>query len=787
MVEQNYFSTQRTIESPKARSIAQGTIEYLVIIAIVVVISLVVVALLLNISETDSTQILSNKNQNIIGKSGISVIDSVISSTGDGVLSIQNNSGENLTLKRITPGASGISCDKLLSPGEKYNCYLKDVNSVCPCSAGQRVTCDFVINFETKNGLTKTETFTIINDCTDQEITNPNPPSNNPDIPDTPSQNYNLTINVYPTNSGIVSTGGNYAATETIQINAEPNQGYIFTNWTTNSNGTFEDSENPTTNFMMPNNDVIITANMEKITIELIPNARINSVSYDEEGNTFIAGSFSGTIILGNITLTSFGGTDIFIAKLSPTNEWQWAKQAGGTKNDQGGSIEIDSSGDIIITGKYESNANFGPINVSSSTERYDLFVAKISSSGEWQWANNGQVQYTANVPSGNDKIYIDQSGNAFVIGQFCGGAEFGGNTLSSQIPSLYDIFVAKISSSGEWQWAKQSTINNNGYHLSLNDYKYDQSGNAFLTGSFCGGISFADQDLYTSNAVYGNDNKDIFIAKISSSGEWQWAKQAGGEYYDSAKKMEFDNQNNLVLIGEFKNNSTIGETSITSSGLSDVFVAKISSSGEWQWAKQAGGTLSDNVAFINNDNSGNAFIVGQFCGGAEFGDTTLTSNDIYPAIFIAKISSSGEWQWAKQAGGTLTNTPGSITTNSNGDIFIAGQFSGDNSTFGETTLPGYPTIFVDTPPNYGSGWPGGLRPQPNPNIFVAKISSSGEWQWAKQAGGSLSDGVTDLFIQNNKLNIIGLTNSNPSYFNDGNFLTSGGFIWKVNPSDGSN
>ena len=209
MVEQNYFSTQRTIESPKARSIAQGTIEYLVIIAVVVVIALVVVALLLNISETDSTQILSNKNQNIIGKSGISVIDSVISSTGDGVLSIQNNSGENLTLKRITPGASGISCDKLLSPGEKYNCYLKDVNSVCPCSAGQRVTCDFVINFETKNGLTKTETFTIINDCTDQEITNPNQQI----IP----QTYNLSLTTNPINVGSTTGEGTYEAGEVLQ------------------------------------------------------------------------------------------------------------------------------------------------------------------------------------------------------------------------------------------------------------------------------------------------------------------------------------------------------------------------------------------------------------------------------------------------------------------------------------------------------------------------------------------------------------------------------------------
>ena len=151
---------------------AQGTIEYLVIIAVVVVIALVVVALVLNMSDSDATQIISNKNQNLIGKGGISIIDSIISSTGDGVISLQNTLGESLTLKTITPGAEN-DCEKLLTPGEKYNCYLTDINSACPCSAGQRVTCNFKVTFESSAGLQKVETFTIINDCTDQSITNP--------------------------------------------------------------------------------------------------------------------------------------------------------------------------------------------------------------------------------------------------------------------------------------------------------------------------------------------------------------------------------------------------------------------------------------------------------------------------------------------------------------------------------------------------------------------------------------------------------------------------------------
>ncbi len=158
-------------------------------------------------------------------------------------------------MKRITPGASGISCDKLLSPGEKYNCYLKDVNSVCPCSAGQRVTCDFVINFETKNGLTKTETFTIINDCTDQEITNPNQQI----IP----QTYNLSLTTNPINIGSTTGEGTYEAGEVITITATPQENYVFINWTTPNGGTFENSQSAQTSYTMPTNQTTITANFE--------------------------------------------------------------------------------------------------------------------------------------------------------------------------------------------------------------------------------------------------------------------------------------------------------------------------------------------------------------------------------------------------------------------------------------------------------------------------------------------------------------------------------------------
>jgi hypothetical protein len=53
------------------------------------------------------------------------------------------------------------------------------------------------------------------------------------------------------------------------------------------------------------------------------------SIAVDADGNSYVSGYFEGTAIFGGTTLTSSGGTDIFIAKMNAVGNWQWVKQAG--------------------------------------------------------------------------------------------------------------------------------------------------------------------------------------------------------------------------------------------------------------------------------------------------------------------------------------------------------------------------------------------------------------------------------------------------------------------------
>ena len=111
-------------------------------------------------------------------------------------------------------------------------------------------------------------------------------------------------------------------------------------------------------------------------------------------------------------------------------------------------------------------------------------------------------------------------------------------------------------------------------------------------------------------------------------------------------------------------------------------------------WAVGAGGTSADWGNGIAVDSSGNAYVTGTFQGTAAFGNFDLTSQGSYD-FFVAKLNSTGSWQWAVEAGGTSGDYGNGIAVDSSGNVYVTGGFS--SAAFGPTNLAanGSKDIFV--------------------------------------------------------------------------------------------
>ncbi|MEK6959006.1 MAG: hypothetical protein AABW59_03110, partial [archaeon] len=156
---------------------AQGTIEYLVIIAVVVVMGLIVVSMAVSTLNNPSQQ-LSSASASIGSTIGpISITESVLDENGDGLIRLGNNSGETISVTKVRIGESDVNYpDSTLVSGSEAVFSLDNIGSACSCSGASeaRQTCTVIVYTKSEYGLTDHYSTTTTIDCV-QNVQSSNP------------------------------------------------------------------------------------------------------------------------------------------------------------------------------------------------------------------------------------------------------------------------------------------------------------------------------------------------------------------------------------------------------------------------------------------------------------------------------------------------------------------------------------------------------------------------------------------------------------------------------------
>lgn len=384
---------------------------------------------------------------------------------------------------------------------------------------------------------------------------------------------------------------------------------------------------------------------------------------------------------------------------------WEWAARAGGTGADHGLGVSVDGYGNVYVTGFFNGTATFGS-TILTSAGSDEVFIAKLNSQGQWQWAvKAGGASSDQGLEIATD-LY---QGDSYIVGTFSGTATFGTINLTSL--GNTEIFAAKINSAGQWQWAIRAggTSSDRGFGITFNPI----SRACYISGFITGTARFVGP---SGDIVLVSAGTDAFVAKLrDDTGICDWAVKGGGSSTDECRAIYYTGDGALVA-GYINATATFGNIQLTGLGGNDIYVAKVSSDGVWEWAAIAGSAKGERGLDVSADYDGNAYVTGFYNVTATFGGSTITAPG--RSLFVAKINSLGQWQWAIDAGTTSTDESLGIATDGSGCSYLTGYYSGSR-TFGSKTIT-----------SSGSN-----------DIFVAKLGTDGTWLDALSAGAGGTSG----------------------------------------------
>jgi hypothetical protein len=404
--------------------------------------------------------------------------------------------------------------------------------------------------------------------------------------------------------------------------------------------------------------------------------------SYEDFAWSIIQSSDGGYVVAGYTG--SFGsGGDIFVVKLDSSGNVVWAKTIGGNDSESAFSIIQSSDGGYVVAGGVEI----------SRTYDFDMYITKLDSSGNVQWAK------TIGGSSGDEANSIIQSSD--------GGYVVAGNTRSFGAGDV-DIFIVKLDGSGNVVWAK--TIGGSNEDVARS-----------IIRSSDGGYVVAG---WTES--FGAGGSDIYVVKLDSSGNIVWTKAIGGSDKDEAGSIIQSSDGGYIVAGHTRSFGLGG----------DIFVLKLDSSGNVQWAKTIGRSSWDSASSIIQSSDGGYVIAGgtdilvYYSGGSSY----------YSKFYVVKTDSNLNVCFSQNVTSYLISVSSNV---------------GSSSSPSATAFPQSPTVNTVSPTvSYGGSVSDVCALAKAPHLcsesqdcsFSSAIATNGEKENVKSYGCS-AGGVFSRFL----------------------------------------
>lgn len=302
-------------------------------------------------------------------------------------------------------------------------------------------------------------------------------------------------------------------------------------------------------------------------------------------------------------------------------------------------------------------------------------------------------------------------------------------------------LFLLPAARSQSLVWAQSINGIGSTYGTGVGAGTTDTAGNLYTLGVFGGTIYFEGGISLTAVSVY-----DMYIMKEDSSGNLIWVKQvkglSSGVYGCGGVSTSVDQAGNVFITGTFRDSFDFDPGpavyKLNSFGGYHAFILKLDPAGNFVWVKDIGTQIPAvgvSATTAKRDNNGNLYFAALVSGDGVTPidvDPGPSEYNIIPGLgdlLLEKLDADGNFIWAKLITGDNAKQAWSLDFDSASNVFVSGNL------IGSADFDPGPGVYTLT------ATPSTLLPN-QPDCFVAKYDSSGNFAWAHSFGSTGTDRV---------------------------------------------
>lgn len=231
----------------------------------------------------------------------------------------------------------------------------------------------------------------------------------------------------------------------------------------------------------------------------------ISNIEVAESGSVYISGAFSEVATFGNISKTSNGARDAFVAKLDDMGNFEWVNSWGTAGNDQANDISLGNDGRLTAAG------------ITTGVTPTQIYLRQFDRDGNLNWS---QEEFSRSDSASLHDLQTASDGSIYLLGSFKGTMNVdptSAELLVTGSATGNNSFLTKLNEFGQFEWSASYLADANS-SVSVYSIAIGTDGSVVTAGRHQGHVSL-NAPANAGASLPDTVDARTFFSKLTASG----------------------------------------------------------------------------------------------------------------------------------------------------------------------------------------------------------------------------------------------------------------------------